>query len=264
MRRGVSYRKGGRLSRRKRFAVPTPVLPPITVARGRVLVDGFHRWQAHKREGVETIQATDLGDISDAEIFRQAITLNCTHGFQLDDTDKKRHARSFWSKFAHLSDAERYDELTKLFSVDQRTIRRWTQEEREQEKKDKRAKAWDMWLNCVSLRDIAVQLLGDEEKKSTIERWVSQNGQMSEMGQPPASLQTFDVWSFHKLDDSAGGKIFGRMPAQIIENLLWLYTDVGSTSRSLRVERRFHPLGELSITPSHARSLLKEEVEYSQ
>ncbi len=54
-----------------------------------------------------------------------------------------------------------------------------------------------------------------------------QDGQLSDLHTPPTSLQHFDVWSFHKLDDSAGGKIFGRMPAQIVENLLWLYTDVG-------------------------------------
>jgi hypothetical protein len=34
------------------------------------------------------------------------------------------------------------------------------------------------------------------------------------------------VWNFGKLDETAGGKICGRMPAQVMENLLWLYTEL--------------------------------------
>jgi hypothetical protein len=53
-------------------------LPPIIIARDGVLVDGYHRWQAHVREGVEQIQAEDLGNLSDAEIMREAITRNAS------------------------------------------------------------------------------------------------------------------------------------------------------------------------------------------
>ena len=31
-------------------------LPPIVLARGRILVDGYHRWQAHSREKIETVK----------------------------------------------------------------------------------------------------------------------------------------------------------------------------------------------------------------
>jgi ParB-like chromosome segregation protein Spo0J len=62
-------------------------LPPIVVARGGVLVDGYHRWQAHVREGAETIQAEDLGNLTDAEIVRESIKRNATHGQQLSRRD---------------------------------------------------------------------------------------------------------------------------------------------------------------------------------
>jgi hypothetical protein len=112
--------------------------------------------------------------------------------------------------------------------VSQSTIKRWTKDQRREEKEEKQAAAWDLWLDCWRYREIALAVLQDEEKKSTVERWVSQKRQMPEMGQPHASLQTFDIWDFAKLDPTAGSAIFGRMPAQIVENLLWLYTDVGS------------------------------------
>jgi hypothetical protein len=38
--------------------VMTDQLPPIVVVRGGVLVDGYHRWQAHVREGIDTIAAS--------------------------------------------------------------------------------------------------------------------------------------------------------------------------------------------------------------
>jgi hypothetical protein len=198
-------------------------LPPIIVARGRVLVDGFHRWQAHRREKVETIQAEDLGNLTDVEIFRESIRRNCTHGYQLDEADKKRDAIAIWRSLSHLDDAVRYQEFIDLFSVKKRTVEAWTKDAREEEKEEKKALAWNQWLDCWTDREIAEEVNVDY---TTVSRWLLQMRKDAEMQQPPSSRQHFDVWSFGKADDSAGGKIFGRMPAQIVENLLWLYTDV--------------------------------------
>jgi len=54
-------------------------LPPIVVARGRIIVDGYHRHQAHKLEGKTTINAVNLGDLTDTEILEEAIKRNSTH-----------------------------------------------------------------------------------------------------------------------------------------------------------------------------------------
>lgn len=46
--------------------------------------------------------------------------------------------------------------------------------------------------------------------------------------QPPDSRQHFDVWSFQASDaDITGGRFFGRMPPQVVENLLWFWTEPG-------------------------------------
>jgi hypothetical protein len=104
----------------------------------------------------------DLGNLSDAEIFKQAIKLNCEHGYQLEEKDKQRHAQSFWRKLAHLPDKERYEELCELFSVSQSTIERWTKDQRREEKEQKQSAAWDLWLDCWSYREIALAVLQDE------------------------------------------------------------------------------------------------------
>ena len=53
---------------------------PAIVARDGVLVDGYHRWQAHVRENVAEIPAENLGNLTDAEIIRESIRRNASHG----------------------------------------------------------------------------------------------------------------------------------------------------------------------------------------
>jgi hypothetical protein len=50
-------------------------------------------------------------------------------------------------------------------------------------------------------------------------------------GQPWGSIQHFDVWSFASNDREGGGQqsYFGACPPQIMENLLWLYTEPGKS-----------------------------------
>lgn len=88
-------------------------------------------------------------------------------------------------------------------------------------------RAWDLWLNCETQQEIADELGLDQASAS---RWISdmQNGKLSELHNPPESQQHFDVWSFQNSATNAGTpSYFGKLPPQIIENLLWLYTEPG-------------------------------------
>ena len=51
------------------------------------LVDGYHRWRAHVRENSEFIGIENLGNLTDAEIDRESIKRNATHGEQLSQDD---------------------------------------------------------------------------------------------------------------------------------------------------------------------------------
>jgi hypothetical protein len=44
---------------------------------------------------------------------------------------------------------------------------------------------------------------------------------------PPDSRQHFDVWSFADAGIGDGRRFFGRMPPQVVENLLWFWTEPG-------------------------------------
>jgi hypothetical protein len=202
-------------------------LPPIIVARGRILVDGHHRLQAFRREGITTVEVEDLGNLSDAEILRESIVRNVAHGHQLSRDDKKRLTGQLWLKtFADLPDVERKAQIVALLSVSEKSVDRWTEEARSVEKKEKQAKTWDLWLDCNSLRDIE-RVIGVDH--ATLARWMTVSTETIVQDEtPPASVQHFDIWEFRKADNSAGMEsYFGRMPPQVVENLLWAYTKPG-------------------------------------
>lgn len=202
-------------------------LPPIVVARGRVLVDGYHRWQAHKRESCVTVPAIDLGNLTDAEIFNESIRRNATHGQQLSAADKKRLAGKLWQTLAHLPNADRQAEIMELLSVSERSVRSWTSEARSAEKDELKARAWDLWLDCHT-QDAVGEQLG--VPRQTVAEWLADFGKVAETGQAPESRQHFDVWQFATTAKTDGNQsYFGAIPPQVVENLLWLYTEPGDT-----------------------------------
>jgi hypothetical protein len=206
-------------------------LPPIVVARDGVLVDGYHRWQAHVREGAETIAAIDLGNLTDAEIVRESIKRNATHGQQLTRQDKQRMAARMWDTFRNndLPMAERVKDIAELLAVSERSVQSWTKDARKAEKQQQQDKALDLWLDCNSLSEIAGAVLGDADKTSTIDGWVSEKRKSADFGSAPESRQHFDIWQFATTDREAGGQqsYFGAVPPQVMENLLWFYTEPG-------------------------------------
>lgn len=200
----------------ERYRASLDLLPPITVARGRVLVDGFHRWQAHRREGAETVQVDDLGNLTDVEIVKESVRRNSSHGRQLETKDKRRMADLLWRQGTRDE-----DELCALLSVTAKTCAEYLRDAKRDEKAEQKAKAWDLWLNCRSYRDIAAAIDGDD---ATVGRWVDSFS--NELGnEPPESRQHFDVWSFQT--STGDSSYFGAMPPQVVENVLWLWTEPG-------------------------------------
>lgn len=214
----------------ERYRTAIDNLPPVKIARDGVLVDGFHRWQAHRREKRDTIAVEDLGNLTDAEILRISIRENASHGHQLSQADKRRLASELWSKhFAAMPNEERRSEIMSLLSVSLATINNWTKEARATEQAEREAKAWDMWLDCYTQEAIAEHLGVTHPTVGS----VVNSAKVSEIYKKPpgathdkpwGSIQHFDVW---QIADGGDGSYFGRMPPAVVENLLWFFTDPG-------------------------------------
>ena len=200
-------------------------LPPIAVARDGVLVDGYHRWQAHVREGAETIRTQNLGNLTDAEIIRESIKRNATHGQQLTRNDKQRLAGTLWVQFGDFKAADRIREIQDLLAVSRDAVEKWTKDARADEKRAMQDRAWDLHLDCLSQREIGEKVGVDQ---ATIARWLDAYSANADFASPPASRQHVDIWSFTQADkDSGQQSYFGAVPPQVIENLLWLWTEPG-------------------------------------
>lgn len=203
----------------ERYRAAIDRLPPIVVARGGVLVDGFHRWQAYRKEGIETVPAEDLGDLTEGEILKESVRRNASHGRQLETKDKRRMADMLWRQGTRDE-----SELCELLSITPKTCGEYLRDAKRDEKERQKAELWDRWLNCewASFAE-AEQATGVSDK--TIKAWVSEFSNALEFSEPPDSRQHFDVWQFQTADGDSS--YFGKMPPQIVENLLWLYTEPG-------------------------------------
>ena len=170
-------------------------LPPIMVARDGVLVDGYHRWQAHVREERQTIGTVNLGNLADVEIWRASIEANSIHGEQLSVAEKKKEAIKGWGMQAHLPIVERIADLAKLFGVSRRAVELWTKDARAEEKCAVQDRAYDLWLDCHSQRDIA-EIIGKEypafagTDHATVLRWIGGAKSKDFGNAPPDSRHT--------------------------------------------------------------------------
>lgn len=64
--------------------------PPVEVDQKFRLIDGFHRYEAHKRSHAKSIAATVIPVRNDAEFFGRAIATNARHGNQFSGYDRAR------------------------------------------------------------------------------------------------------------------------------------------------------------------------------
>lgn len=190
-------------------------LPPITVTQDGILVDGYHRLTAYRLEGKTEIPAEVVECEDETVILIEAIRRNSTHGKQLTREEKKTMAR----RLCELGrDAANIGDLV---AVPERTVREWTRDIREARDKERDATILRLWLACKTQEEIA-EVLGVHVQ--TVKNVLAEykNGSLAEI--VPSSLQLYDVWTFAQCDPQYGHGYPGRIPGQIVENVLHYYT----------------------------------------
>lgn len=109
-------------------------LPPVELYqddKGKLwLGDGFHRYEAHEKEGQSSIPATieQAGNDGRRAALKSQLRGNLTHGKQLSSEDKKEWLRRIYEvqdeDFCRLSN----NQLAKHLGIDPATIGRWKKE----------------------------------------------------------------------------------------------------------------------------------------
>lgn len=215
----------------QKYAEDLDVLPPVEVNQHNELIDGWHRWTAHKKNGVETIRVIVTETESDAELLELAIERNATHGLQLSQADKRDMARKIYGMTPERDRDEKKKQLAKILSVSERTVREWLSRMDKDSKEARNRRIFELWLACWTQQEIA-EAVGAEQKdiSRTIEGF-SQFGEsavLSKSDRAAAEHATdFDVpiYNIWKQQTKSGGsEHFGNSEVRWVDNLLYLYT----------------------------------------
>lgn len=195
-------------------------LPPITLTKDLILVDGYHRLIAHRVEGHTQIEVEEpLLDIpaDNHQIYIEAIKRNALHGKQLTQGEKRRAAQRLFQ--------EGFDdkEFKTLLGVRRSTLDGWLKDLRKERREERNQEILDLYLAGYTQEEMGEKFNLDDTSVSKILKDLK--NAISGKIQLTDSLQLFNVWNFAKCDSRYGLDSPGRIPGQIVENLLYYYTD---------------------------------------
>lgn len=230
----------------QKYADDLKVLPPIIVNQRGELIDGWHRWTAHKKAGATEIPATVVNTASDSELLEKAIETNATHGLQLSQSDKQRMARTIYTATPMEHRAEKKKHLSTILSVTLQTVQSWLSRIDKDNKEARDVLACSMWMagytmeeiaKAVSMKQQSVSVLLQEYQKFGLPVKVGDYGDLSgteriaameEAYSQAANHETdfeppiYNVWKQQKKSD--GSSHFGNSEVRWVDNLLYLYT----------------------------------------
>jgi predicted DNA-binding protein YlxM (UPF0122 family) len=186
----------------QKYAEDLSVLPPIEVNQHRELIDGWHRWTAHKKCNAEKIQAIVTQTDSDAHLLELAIERNATHGLQLSQEDKRDMARRIYHATAERDRDAKKKQLAKILSVSDRTVRDWLSRVDKDAKEARDKRIFELWLSCRSMEEIANDT---GVTKETVSEVCQKLANLPESDKPAASHLTdfttplYNVWKQHEI-----------------------------------------------------------------
>lgn len=187
------------------------------------LLDGRHRQLAYlsRYNDLSHVVEVFVHTVdSEREAQDLAAELNSEDHYGLTDTDKRRNAIRMFTREERATQAE----IARVLGVSKKKVNEWLKSIVVQEKKDREDTMWSMWLACHTQQEIAEQVgLGQQAVAAFLQKiqnefLENQNGIFRNF-QP----QIYTVWNFPKLTNEV--KVFGSIPQEIVDNLLYYYTD---------------------------------------
>lgn len=213
----------------QKYAEDLSVLPPIEVNQHNELIDGWHRWTAHRKNNESEIRARITPTTSDAHLLELAIARNATHGLQLSRDDKQKMARTIYSATAPKDREETKARLAKVLSVSERTVREWLSRIDKDAKEERDRLIFARWLACWTQEEIAgeagitgeavrlvLQEMADLPKLAKPQRAAAEHATDFE-------VPVYNVWK--QQTKTAGVDHFGNSEIRWLDNLLYLYTE---------------------------------------
>jgi len=213
----------------QKYAEDLDVLPPIEVNQRNELIDGWHRWTAHKKREAASIRAVVTPTASDAELLELAIRRNAAHGLQLSQEDKRNMARTIYNATPEKDRKGKKECLARLLSVSLSIVHEWLSRIDKDSKEARRRRAFDLWLSCATMAEIADAC---HCSLGTVNQICSEfpNLEFLNKSQQAAAEHATDdfdpplynVWK--QQEKTPGASHFGNSEVRWLDNLLYLYT----------------------------------------
>jgi len=204
------------------------VLPPIEVNQQNEIIDGWHRWTAHKKANSDSMEVIVTPTKSDVELLELAIERNSVHGLQLSQSDKQNMARKIYEVTPLRERDAKKKQLVKILAVPDRTLRGWLSRIDKDSKEARDKRIFDLWLACYTQEEIAGREGVDDSTISLMAKEFLNFGNIAENQKASASHATdfeiplYNVWK--QQDKSKGVSHFGNSEVRWLDNLLYFYT----------------------------------------
>lgn len=212
----------------QKYAEDLSVLPPIIVNQHNELIDGWHRWTAHKKNEVETIAVIVIETASDADLLEKAIETNATHGLQLSQSDKKDMAHRVYNGTPEKEREAKKKHLAKILSVGYSTLQSWLARIDKDTKAKRLKRIRDCWMACWTLEEIAEAEGVDKTQISRLCCDFTELEKYNKLDKNAANHESdfeppiYNVWK--QQTKSEGSSHFGNSESRWVDNLLYLYT----------------------------------------
>ncbi len=232
----------------QKYAEDLSVLPPIEVNQHNELIDGWHRWTAHKKNDIQEIAVIVTQTNSDIHFIELAIERNSKYGLQLSQEDKRSIARRIYHSIPVTEREVKKEKLSHIFSVSLRTIQNWLSRIDKDDKEQRDVAALNKWFACYTQKEIAkafgitqqaIELIlqGNErfrflvkpgelrEIEDKVERWqeIEKLRRDAAFYQTDFTIPLYNVWKQKEKQTELNHH--GLTEPLFVDNLLYLYTN---------------------------------------
>jgi hypothetical protein len=212
----------------QKYAEDLSVLPEIEVNQHNELIDGWHRWTAHKKVGADKIRVKVTKTTSDAHLLELAIERNAIHGLQLSQADKKSMAQRIYNATPEKERKGKKEQLAKILSVSQRVVQDWLSRIDKDAKEARDKRLFDRWRACWTNEENAES---EGVSVQPVKEVVDENADLQKHPKPHRAAAEhatdfdppiYNIWK--QQDKSSGSSHFGNSESRWVDNLLYLYT----------------------------------------
>jgi len=209
----------------QRYAQDIEYCPPIEINQHNEIIDGYHRWTAHRKVEAETIAVTITQTASDLELLALACEHNSKHGLQLSGRDKKMMAIRLYADGTGKTE----EEITRLLSISRSTVMAFLSRTKKERKEERDRRIWEMWLACYTEEEIAAAVRCSQDTVNLVLKELRESPELdkfvilAEYKEPDWTPPLYNVW---KVQNKSNKVVhFGNSEATWVDQLLYLYTE---------------------------------------